>query len=178
MDFFVELREPSACSAPDLDRFKRLVRKGEEVRLQTLDSLVSHALVLALVRVGAEEAAVGALKRPNPLYRKKVFAKAGVADPERFGHELGWVYVEEAFRGRGIAPAIVGALVAHLPQASAYATSLEVNLPMHRALELHGFARAGKPYASTRPNKMLLLFLRTSVDDVYSEAAVTPKEFT
>lgn len=66
-------------------------------------------------RLDEESRGVSAIKRPNPGYTARVFAKAGAKqDPSKFEYELGWVYVLPSAQGRGIASALVEVLVPSL----------------------------------------------------------------
>lgn len=159
-DYHVEVRTPADTPAQLRCEFTDLVRKGGEVRKETLDALVNEALALAIVRVDSALAAVGGIKRPNLGYRAKVFSKAGLADPGRFPYELGWVFVNERYRRMGLSTALVSELARCLGDTSAYATSRVDNESMRRSLVKAGFKPAGVPYPSARKGESLQVFLR------------------
>jgi len=156
----VQIAAPRDCSAEDLDEFKRLVREGGEVNLNTFDGLVPGALALAFVRWHGELAAVGALKNPNLGYRSKVFTKAKVDNPDHYSYELGWMIVREPYRGRKLSSLAVASLVSSLGGQSAYATSRTDNHAMHVAMKNAGFVTVGNAYASDRRNASMRLFIR------------------
>jgi len=160
----VDVRSPTDAPAQLRQAFMLLVRKGGEVRENTLAALVTDALALGFVHADGILAAVGGIKRPSIDYRAKVFAKASLADPGRFPYELGWVFVEERHRGMGVATALVSELGQRLGDRRAYATSRVDNENMHRSLARAGFKPAGAPYPSTRKGETLQVFLRETAD--------------
>lgn len=160
MAYTVEVFSPEDMS-PDTERaFRALVRKSGEVSLTTLTGLVSTAFAVGYVRVDERLIAVGGLKRPNADYRAKVFRKAKVADPGRYPYELGWLFVEDGHRGKGLASELTFALTDRLGDAKAYATSLTTNSRMHNTLKKAGFKRVGEQYESSRAGLELALFVR------------------
>ncbi len=158
--YSVDVRSPADTSEQLRGEFMLLVRKGGEVRKETLAVLMTDALVLGTVRTSKLLIAVGGIKRPDDGYRAKVFAKAGLGDPGRFPYELGWVFVDERYRRKGISTALVSALAQRLGDAPAYATTRVDNEGMHRSLAMEGFKPAGMPYPSTRKGDHLQVFLR------------------
>ena len=122
-DYEVEVRAPADTPALLRQQFMALVLRGGEVRKDTLPDLVDNALVIGFAWVDQTLAAVGGVKRPNVGYRAGVFAKAGLSDPGRYPYELGWVFVEERFRGLGIARRLTAKLVQCREESPVYATS-------------------------------------------------------
>ena len=156
----VVVRAPVDCVADDISAFKQLVLSGGEVTPETLPGLVSRALTLGFGRAGERLVAVGAIKRPNPAHRDKVFAQAGVErDPSKFAFELGWVYVLPSARRRGLARSLVATLISSLNGRQAYATSAVNNAPMHTLLNRFGFKPTGAPYPSQLNDPAIRLFL-------------------
>lgn len=159
-EYTLEIRSGSDAPQQLRDQFAKLVLLGGEVGAASLSGLIAKARILGVVRRGSDYVATAAIKRPNPAYREKVFVKAGLSDPGRYSYELGWVFVDEAHRGRGLSKRLVGALLGDLDPAGAYATSLTTNAAMHKVLLVHGFLTAGDTYPATRKNQRLQAFLR------------------
>lgn len=146
-----------------MTEFERLVRLGGEVIPAGLSERIRVAAWLALLRTqGGDFIGVGALKRPYTDYRSSVFTKARSAeDPSAFGLELGWVYVAESYRERGLANRLVEALVGAAGNQRVYATSRLDNTAMHLALKKYGFGQNGAAYRSDNDDHELLLFVRS-----------------
>lgn len=158
--YLVEARAPADAPTLLRQQFMELVLKGGEIRKDTLPGLVDNALVIGFAWVEHTLAAVGGVKRPNLDYRSGIFEKAGLADPGHYPYELGWVFVEERFRGVGMARALTVKLVQGLADWPVYATSRVNNPGMHRALVDAGFKLAGTPYPGRRKGEQIQLFLK------------------
>ncbi len=141
-------RTPDACSEGQIDQFVKLVEAGGEVTSEGLVDRVRGAASLIFL---TQLQGIAALKHPQPGYRQTVSTKSGVPLSEAaFPFELGWVFVVPAARGNRYANDLVRAAVATAGGRGIFATSREDNMPMHRALEKFGFARAGQCYPSER----------------------------
>lgn len=152
-DYKVQLSSPDLLPAKVLDEFVRLVVKGGEVNPSTLLGLVHGSAVVALVEHGGRLVAVAGVKRPHAAYRARVFAKAQVADPGRFPFELGWVFVQEGHRNRGLSLLLVSGLLQRMKDVSVYATSAADNFPMHATLTKAGFVAVGEQMPVVHPRQ-------------------------
>ena len=152
---------PEAVADEDLIAFRHMVIAGGEVNPDTLPDLVSRALTLAYAKISEEIVGVSAIKRPNPAYRNRLFAKAGAnKDPSTFEYELGWVHVHPSARGQGIASDLVEVLLPSLNGALVYATSHVNNIRMHSSLKRFGFEHVGVTYSSHLNEIPIQLFVR------------------
>jgi GNAT superfamily N-acetyltransferase len=165
MSLEILLREPATCSETERRRFERLVRLGFD---GSDDGLVRRILDAHLIAFAAEEGAgiaepagIAGLKRPPAAHRENVFrrARAGVAAAS-CELELGWVFVPEDRRGRGIATRLCRSLLDLVPGRAVYATTRPENAPMIRVLSGLGFVRKGEPFP--RRHERLALFLRVA----------------
>lgn len=152
---------PADCSAQGLEQFATLVASGGEVA-QGLQNRLKRALSLATLMYGESIVGTAAIKRPFATYRNKVFqsARSPLAATD-FGHELGWIFIDPAHRGKGHTfPLIEAALVA-LEGGPAYATTRLDNEPMHHVLQNLHFERSGVPYASAQhAGQDIVLYVR------------------
>lgn len=152
---------PKSCSADQLTAFKRMVIEGGEVSRATLATLVDRALVIAFARAAGVLVGVGAIKRPHDTHRKRVFLGAkSLLNPSHFDFELGWVCVDSAHRGKGLASRLVESLTLSLKGAAVYATSRVNNDRMHSSLRRFGFKTEGLPYPSRVNAPEIQLFVR------------------
>jgi len=160
----VTTKAPKRCTSAEIGAFEGLVLKGGEVDPHGLSGRISRADVLAFAYVSHELAGVAALKRPTGNYHASVFKKSASPRPRAvFPVELGWVYVLESQRRKGISQKLVDALLKASGQANVFATSRTDNVPMHRVLERAGFVRTGVAYPSGRGKHQLQLFVHTAV---------------
>ena len=134
-EFRIETIAPNDCDEQALGAFRRMVLRGGEVNPVTLPRLMGRAAALGFVRAGAELVGVGAIKAPNDFHGAKVFAKAGsLAVPSAFCHELGWICLMPAARGKRLAGPLAHALLTKLRGAADYATIRVDNAPMQASL--------------------------------------------
>ena len=98
------VKKPSACSAEELEAFKKLILAGGEVDVAGLDGRIKAAICLVSHYVENQElGGIAALKAPNDSYKNKVFSRAESPEkPSDFLFELGWVFVVEKYRGHGL----------------------------------------------------------------------------
>lgn len=150
---------PKDCSGAELDTFERLVRQGSEVGGDGLRKRIEQAEHLVFIYDG-ECIAVGAIKSPNTNYKHRVFKKSGVNNPDRFGLELGWLYVAENSRKKGIGRILMQNIVSALTDKRCFATTREDNAPMHSLFGEFGFLKLGNPYKSEKGYYSLVLYAR------------------
>jgi predicted GNAT family N-acyltransferase len=159
----VLIKKPIDCSASELETFKNLVLDGGEVTQTNLGSRIKNAEILGLLKQNDEVIGIGALKKPNKTYKQSVFNKANASeDADKYGLELGWVFIPPSFRGKGFSHLIVEKLLQPFLNEEIFATSHENNRPMHRTLKKFGFIKHGKPYPSESREGNLCLFIKKS----------------
>ncbi len=151
-------RSPRRCSGDDLAAFCRLVQEGGEVEAGRLQSRVGRARRLIFAYEAEALVGVAALKTPNAAYKRRVFQKAKTSLPNACRLELGWVFVVQGRRGRGLSRQLVEAALSGV-HAGMFATSRADNVAMHHTLERCGFRRAGQPYKSDRATRDLVLYV-------------------
>ena len=161
MDAITHLEEPTACTEPERRDFARLVRRGFRGSDEGLDGRICAARWLAFYYAAADTlAGIAGLKAPGERYRVDVFRKAGAGvSPVDYELELGWVFVDPAYRGHRIGESLCRSLLARVPASCVFATTRPDNASMIRILSALGFARVGKPYP--RRDEELVLFLRS-----------------
>jgi RimJ/RimL family protein N-acetyltransferase len=138
------------------------VKLSGEVQQEGLSARICKASVL-LFLTGEQHQLCGisAIKRPAHNYRDRVFAKAKASvRPEDFKIELGWVFLRQEYRGRGLGASLVSGIIAHAT-GSIYATTRSDNTPMQQLLKQNGFTNEGSPYHGADKQKTLLLFVKS-----------------
>ncbi|PAU76466.1 GNAT family N-acetyltransferase [Halomonas salipaludis] len=161
MTYKIETQTPSSCTSEQLHQFERLVLCGGEVTPAGLTGRINRSFRLAWALDGSEPVAVAALKRPNEGYHRSVFLKSrSFEDANSWEAELGWIFVAEGHRRKGLARKLVAALFQDEPNRNVFATSRERNDPIMPLLEEFGFVREGNPYASESGEYNLVLHLK------------------
>lgn len=157
------IRSPNACSPQELRAFEQLVIAGRAVERAGLSRRLRSALQLLFLKTkDGVLAGIGALKRPGLEYRTKVFRAAEAElSPDFYTVELGWVVVDEPFRGQRLPSRIVRDLVGVAAKdESLFATTRADKLAMHYALGDNGFQREGVAFPSERDDYKLVLFIK------------------
>lgn len=162
-EFVLSSKEPAECEAAELDDFVALVLAGGEVANQGLHALVRKSEQLFFLFHGECLAGVAAVKRPRHAYREKIFKQArAVREAESFTIELGWVFIQPSFRGKGLSHRLVEAATMHAAERKMYATSEVNNYAMHSALVAGGFVRHGERY-QTKRGRCVALFIYEAI---------------
>ena len=104
---------PSDCLPQALADFENLVTKYGTVDPEGLTQRIRDASrLLFLKESNGQLVGVGALKRPQFSYRRKVFAKArATTPPDEYRVELGWIAVAQSHQGRGLSRRVIGQLI-------------------------------------------------------------------
>mgnify|MGYP000029125630 FL=1 len=153
------VKEPNQCSEIEIEKFIQLVVEGGEVSTVGLRNRIKKAKNLIFIEQDSQCVAIGAVKVPNLEYKNKVFMKAGVTQFTKFMHELGWIYVTEAARGKGHGRNLVFSALRCIPGAC-FATTREDNESMHKLFNEFKFSKAGKPYKSQSGDHQLVLYTK------------------
>ena len=153
---------PSDCTPQALADFENLVIEAGTVDPEGLTQRIRDASRLLFLRQSnGQLVGVGALKRPQLSYRRKVFAKARTTTPpDEYRVELGWAAVAKSHRGRGLSRRIIGQLISLAESENLFATTRADARAMRFAAD-HGFKPAGYPYPSGRGYD-LVLYLRNA----------------
>ena len=158
------IKVPLDCTASELDAFEALVREGGEVVAAGLrERMLSAHYLMFLYDDARVLAGISALKRVHPGYRAVIFhnAKASVR-PEDYEAEMGWTYLRQSHRGRGLSAILNVQLLPYAGRMLVYATVRADNTPALRSLVGHGFRQEGVPYRSMRGDYDLVLFVQSA----------------
>ena len=146
MHFTYQIKAPSACSDDEIGEFVRLVEDGGEV-VSGLKKRVKNAWRLGFALHASEIVGTVAIKKPVSTYQEKVFRKAGASEvSEKYEFELGWIYVRNDYRKKGIARGLVGHAMSAIPGGKIFATTRVDNSGMKTLLFEHGFIQTGRAY--------------------------------
>ncbi len=153
---------PSDCAPQALADFENLVTKYGTVDPEGLTQRIRDASRLLFLRgSNGQLVGVGALKRPQLSYRRKVFAKArATTPPDEYRVELGWVAVTKSHQGLGLSLRIIGQLISLAENENLFATT-RADARAKRFAADYGFKPAGYPYPSGSGYD-LVLYLRNA----------------
>jgi|SRR5579884_1323116 len=171
MMFTAFISLPSDCTEEALGEFERLVVQGEAVDPEGLAQRIRNAHRLLFLRApDGALVGVGALKRPRPGYRRKVFSQAQAdAAPEDYAVELGWVVVGKPYQGQRLSSRIVSELLALVRNENVFATARFDDRTM-RLASAFGFKPNGKPFRG-RGDYELVLYLRKGAETAEQKEA-------
>lgn len=148
--YSTSVRKPSDCSDDKIDEFVELVSMGGEVAAGVRDRIM-RAKALGFVEYSGAPVGVAAIKRPLKSYKKKVFASSkSELDIDAFSYELGWIYLKENHRGKGLITPLVQEMLETLGAKPIFATTRSSNVVMQQILEHFEFTRSGSPYRSSQ----------------------------
>lgn len=156
----ITVKKPSECSGKELQNFSALVLAGDEVTAVGLDTRIKKAEALVFLAQDGCLKGIAAIKNPEKNYKNDVFKKAqATIQANEFPFELGWVFVLPSSRGAHFSHKLVQAAVAATGGRGIFATSRSDNARIHKVLNDHGLSCHGRPYASSRGNHSLVLFV-------------------
>jgi GNAT superfamily N-acetyltransferase len=139
--------------------FAEMLRKQGKVQ-GVLAKKADRCKLICLAKVNGKVVAIGGIKQKTASDFAK--DKAGMPDfSNEFEWELGYLYTDSDYSGRGIASNIARLLVdVHGKGNLMASTELTANPAMVRILEKHGFKLFGKPWKSSIHGNYLGLFLK------------------
>jgi len=141
----VELKPPNQYTAAELSIIEASVRRGGEVNEDTLSDNLRRAQRIAIAREGQRIISVCALKRVFARHNRNVSTSSGYALPDDAA-EFGYVFTEEAYRGRGYGSLATAALLDGLR--CVYATARTGNVEMRRILLKNNFQEIERSWRS------------------------------
>lgn len=141
--------------------FGELLNKQEKVQGNTFEK-ADRCKTICLVKRNYEIIGIGAIKpKTNTSFLTN---KANIPKlSSQFSWELGYLFVEIKYKGRGIGKKIVEHLIQYLGDENLMAsTEYYDNTPMVRILEANNFKQTGQLWSSAIHGKKLGLFLKTT----------------
>lgn len=155
---FTKLTQP--INAKITEDILYLISKGKQVVVKNLQQRLKniHSAIL-IYNSKNQPIAITAIKKANPKYRDKIFAKAGIKNSQNFNYESGYSYVTPEYRQQGIYKKMKQLLFSNF-NGNIYATTREDNLVVIESLKKFGFEVVGQPFKSNRGKYNLVLLIR------------------
>ncbi len=139
--------------------FAKMLEKQGKVK-GDLSKKADRCKFLCIVKINDKISGIGAIKEKT----ESDFSKQKASIPElkdSFQWELGYLYVNPEYSGKGIATNIVRLLIESYGKGNLMAsTEISANPAMVKILEKFGFRLYGKPWKSDIHNNHLGLFLK------------------
>jgi RimJ/RimL family protein N-acetyltransferase len=158
--FEITSATPEACSALDRACFQKLVIEGGEVSGVALETNISKARALVVLRDGGVVQGVAALKRPQDSYRERIGRQSGFALPsDIYPYELGYVFLRQTLRGRHLSRPLIAETLGQGDGKAIFATIRADNFRMRATLEKASFVAVGHAYRG-RQNREINLLVR------------------
>jgi GNAT superfamily N-acetyltransferase len=140
-----EVKSPSEYAEAELSIIEALVREGGEVNKDTLSDNLRGAERIAVAREAQRFVSVCALKRVSARHNRTVSTSSGHDLPDDAA-EFGYVFTDEAYRGRGYGSAATAVLLNSLPYV--YATARIGNVEMRSILLKNNFQEIDRSWPS------------------------------
>jgi GNAT superfamily N-acetyltransferase len=157
----VVVKPPSACTAEELEGFRQMVLLEWQVSDEGLEERIARSKVLVIIYDPFDKMiAIGAAKKPQSSYARKVFTKAGVLGWSNYEYEVGYIYVLPEYRGHLFSRLLMEALIDACGDVSIFATTKADNERMIRTNRRLNFIQAGVPFQSERGPYNILLWTR------------------
>jgi len=139
--------------------FSSMLKKQGNVQ-GDLNSKIDRCELICIAKINGQDAAIGAIKQKTESSFTNI--KAGIPDLSNdFEWELGYLYTNKDYRGRGLASVIANTLVDKYGEKNLMSsTEISANLKMVKILENNGFRLFGKPWKSEIHENYLGLFLK------------------
>ncbi|MBB6479351.1 GNAT family N-acetyltransferase [Spirochaeta isovalerica] len=137
----VIVKNPDECSAEELELFRSFLLCRPDINIQNLEKRIAGAGKLAFAFSEGKPAGISALKRAKKGFRRRLLE---AQDPVVFTGlppvELGWLYVDESFRGQGVGSSLVSALCNEKPRLPVFSLTTADNTSMRRILHSNSFS--------------------------------------
>ena len=135
------LKEPGRCSVLELQHFKSLLSQRSSIEQEHIERRIQRAHILAFVYVETILVGIGAIKYAMPGFRRRVLEGQNISLLEELPEkELGWLFVNKDFRGRGIGSAIVSSLIEVLTDDHIFSLTEDKNFTMRKILHSSGLS--------------------------------------
>lgn len=137
----VIVKNPDECSAEELELFHSFLLRRPDINDQNLEKRIAGAGKLAFAFSEGKPAGIAALKRAKKGFRRRLLE---AQDPVVFTGlppvELGWLYVDESFRGQGVGSSLVSALCDEKPLLQVFSLTTADNTSMRRIFHSNSFS--------------------------------------
>lgn len=146
---------PSIWSKSARIAFRKFMEPSDTVDIEGLYKRIRRAHKLSISHEDSKILAVGAVKSPHESYVQRL--------SELFSYEissnmeLGWIYVDQACRGKGLADLIIKQSLIGLEDFRMYATVSVYNKPMIHLLTKNGFTQVSGFYSNKKRNLISLM---------------------
>ena len=140
------VKSPRVCSPEEIAAFLALLKRREEVRDDNLCRRMTRARSLAFHYENGTLAGIIALKKASRAYLKKIETLARWRNSIGVRYEVGWAYVLEEYRNRGIASTLLDLLLSANRDIPTFSVTKTANQPVRSMLRKHGYVRCGSPY--------------------------------
>lgn len=151
---------PSSLSPQQLDAIGNFISQGGEVSAPNALAGVKRAELLGYAtNEQGNIIAVSVLKTPLDSYKTKVFTAAGYPNlAQQYQYEKGYSYTDPNYRRQGLNSSIWAKLSQH--GGKLFATTRSDNIASKNNLSAQGFTQLGEPWASSRGDYTLELWVR------------------
>ena len=154
--FSIYLKKTDQCTSRELSDFKNTLLNRSDINKENLDQRILRAKFLAFYYLESRLIGIGAIKSATPGFRNRILAGQViqlVADlPES---EIGWFYIHDNFRGKGIGSYILSELLKVSLYNHLFAVTSSENREMRHLLTNNNFSFSGEIKLNEEKNYFL-----------------------
>ncbi|HEY1018669.1 MAG TPA: hypothetical protein VGE25_06720 [Sediminibacterium sp.] len=137
--------KPSNIDPTLLEKMKKLVEEGEQVKREYLDYGIERADLIALIVDDNDVVAAATLKNPRNSYRDDVFEMAGEEQLKKgYDKELGYIVTNPKFEGKKKCQKLLTDFIPKIAHKQMFATTRKP--AMAHILRKYGFEQVGNTY--------------------------------
>jgi GNAT superfamily N-acetyltransferase len=138
------IKSPAQCSDREISDFKFLLMKRSEVNIEKIDKRIKRAKYLAFQYIESRLIGIAAIKTATKGFKKRISASLDEIEPfELPDSEIGWLYVSEEYRGKGIGGRLIMELLKSVSSSELFALTPPQNTAMRTLLTNYNFTLIG-----------------------------------
>lgn len=157
----INIKKYSELTEIEIQQILTLIKKGGEVDNEKLPTRFAKSKQIAFFDNEKEIIAVAAIKKPKQSYIQKISKKSNlILELENYNLEIGYVMVDENFRGQQLASKLCDKLIDLNKDEFIYATTKVQNCSMKKILLKNNFNRIGTQYLNEKKDAFLEVYIK------------------
>lgn len=140
----VLIKSSDGCSEKELSEFQALLLSRSDIETKNLLKRMGRAEKLAFAYVEDFLVGIAAVKYATEGFRRRILQGQDVRLLSELPHrEVGWIYVKEDFRDRGVASMLLTSLMNEIAGKPSFSLTTADNIVIRKMLTSRGFSFCG-----------------------------------